>query len=86
LQQYLTLNNSGLHSLILDYCDKIANASIISISKNCTGLKILNALQVNITDASLIAIAKKCTGLQELVTVRCNLLSHDKLRCTYSTS
>ena len=53
LLQYLTLNNSGLHSLILDYCDNITDASIISISENCTGLKILNAIQVNITDAYL---------------------------------
>ena len=70
--QYLTLNNLGLHSLILD-------ASIISIPENCTGLKILKAIQVK----NCIAIAKNCTGLQELVTVRYNLLSHDKLRSTY---
>jgi hypothetical protein len=74
--QYLTLNNLGLHSLILD-------ASIVSISENCTGLKILKAIQVNITDASFIAIAMNCTELQKLVTVRYNLLSHDKLRSTY---
>ena len=30
--QYLTLNDLGLHSLIVDYCDNIIDARIISIS------------------------------------------------------
>ena len=40
--QYLTLNNLGLLSLIVDYCNNITDANIISISENC-----------NITDAYL---------------------------------
>ena len=62
------------------FCPLITDASIISISENCTGLKKLKVTDTNITDASLIAIAKNCTGLQLLITCNCYRLSSDKLR------
>ena len=68
------------YQLNLDGCCQITDASIISISENCTGLKELHVSLTNITDASLIAIAKNCTGLQYLYTGECNRLSDEELR------
>jgi len=58
----------------------LTDASIISISENCTGLKSLDISYTNITDASLIAIAKNCTGLQYFDDRECDGLSSYKLR------
>jgi hypothetical protein len=54
--QYLTLNNLGLHSLIVDYCDNITDVCIISISENC-----------NITDAYLSYELSFCPSIHPLI-------------------
>ncbi len=46
--QYLTLNDLGLHSLIVDYCDDIIDARIISISDAYLSYEYINSKNDNI--------------------------------------
>jgi len=46
--QYLTLNDLGLHSLIVDYCDNIIDARIISISDAYLSYEYINSKNDNI--------------------------------------
>ncbi len=70
---------NGLQSLHLEYCRQITDASIISISENCTGLKELYVYATKITDTSLIAIVKNSTELQLLKSSACIEVSNYKL-------
>ncbi len=65
---------STTRGLMLKSCDQITDASIKSISVNCTGLQSVNLERYyQLSDASIIYISENCTGLNELYISHTNI-------------